>query len=372
MPNTIPDQDEPERGRATEPDLPARETLPDGEPPPEAEAPAETEALAEAEAPKKPLRSWVYFLVGGLLFASIAGPLAFYFFVWRYRPTAPQHIPTGSSVVVRLDGRELYLYEPFRKNVLSALEDQPGLESHVERIKSRTGVDLRSDIREIVLATTTGKSFVIILGGRLGRTRIEQQPFPEGVYTVLTEKQLPGFTMDGPVLVGPGFRMAQAEDDTVIIGTDEEIVRAALEPSDAWMALGLSSSGAMSFVVDSPALAAAGRTSTGALAQALGKTERVTGFLRLDKAKLYVDVIPQTGVRSEELGPDLDQALSEARALSLLLPDAYGAKGALASARVKPRPETVMIEAEWPREGIDEALERLGAALRTVLAGAPP
>ncbi len=380
MPNTIPDQDEPERGRPTEPDLPARETLPDldetnlegQDAGPDAPSEAEPQAEAEPTAPPKPPKSWVYFLVGGLLFASVAGPLAFYFLVWRYRPTAPQHIPQGSTVAVRLDGRELYLNEPFRKHVLGALEDQPGLESHVERIKSRTGIDLRSDVREIVLATTTGQSFVVILGGRLGRTRIEQQPFPEGVYTVLTEKQIPGFTMEGAVMVGPGFRVAQAEDDTVIIGTDEEIVRAALEPSEAWKTLGLSSSGAMSFVIDSPALTAAARTSPAALADALGKSDKVTGFLRLDKAKLYVDVVPSSGVRSEELGPEIDEALTEARTLSLLLPDAYGAKGALASARVKPRPETVMIEADWPREGFDQAFERMGSVLRTVLAGTKP
>lgn len=372
MPNTIPDEHE--TGRSTEPDIPARETQPDldAASPPEAEPEPPTEALPEPSPPQKPPRSWVYLLVGGLLFASVAGPLAFYFFVWRYRPTAPQHIPQGSTVAVRFDGRELYLHEPFRKHVLGAFEDQPGLDSHVERIKSRTGIDIRADIREIVVATTTGRSFVVIFGGRLGRTRIEQQRFPEGVFTVLTEKSLPGFTMDGETLVGPGFRMAQADDDTVILGTDDEIVQAALEPSEAYKSLGLSSSGAMSFVIDSPALSAARRSAPGTLGETLGKMDRMTGFFRLDKAKVYLDLVPSQGIRSEDLGQSVDGALTEARTLALLLPDAYGAKAALAAARVKPRPETVMIETEWPREGVDRALEQLGEALRVILSGKTP
>jgi hypothetical protein len=376
MPDTHPDQTEgePTEGvRLTEPDIePARQTVPDVEADAsEAPPPHEEPEARDEPAPRAP-RSWVYFLVGGLLFASVAGPLAFYFFVWRYRPTAPQHIPHGSTVVVRFDGRELYLYEPFRTHVMGALEDAPGLDSHVERIKSRTGINLREDVREIVFATTTGQSFVVLLGGKLGKLRAEQDRFPQGVYAVLAEKGLPGFAMAGDVMTGPGFRLAQADDDTVIIGTDDEIVRAALEPSDTWKSLGLASSGAMSFVIDTPALARAAETAPSRAAAALGKTQRASGYLRLDKAKLYVELLPTEGFGSEALGQSVDAALDEARLMSLLLPDAYGAKGLLASARTKPRPETLMIEADWPREGIDDAMKQLGAALKTVLTGAAP
>ena len=375
MPDTHPDPPDsvPTAGvRVTEPDIePVRQTLPDVETG-EAEPPPEAGAEPPPEAPKRPPRSWVYFLVGGLLFASVAGPLAFYFFVWRYRPTAPQHIPHGSTLVVRFDGRDLYLYEPFRTHVLGALEDAPGLDSHVERIKSRTGINLREDVREIVFATTTGQSFVVLLGGKLGRLRAEQDRFPEGVYAVLTEKGLPGFAMAGDIMTGPGFRLAQADDDTVIIGTDDEIVRAALEPSDTYKTLGLASSGAMSFVVDKPALARAAETAPAGAGAALGKAQRASGYLRLDKAKLYIELLPTEGVSSEALGQSVDTALAEAKLMSLLLPDAYGAKGVLASARTKPRPETLMIEADWPREGIDDGLRQLGSALKTVLTGAAP
>ncbi len=366
----------PEEGvRKTEPDLPARRTEPDLEPaaPIDPENLAEPEYLdeaAEAALPKatKP-KSWVYFLIGGLLFASVAGPLAFYFFVWRYKPTAVQHIPAGSTIAVRFDGAELYASEPFRKHVLSTLEDAHGVESYADRIKSRTGIDLRTDLREIVVATTTGQSFVVLLGGKLGKMRMEQDRFPAGVHAVLTEKGGQGFSMDGDQLVGPGWRVAQSDDDTVIIGTDAEIVRAALEPSDTYKTLGLASSGAMSFVVDAPAVSAASRRAAGATAVALGKTDRISGYFRLNKSKLMLDLVPSNGVESSALGKDYEDALVELRALTVLLPDSYGEKAALEAARVKPRPETLMIETEWPREGIERAFEQAGAALRTILAG---
>ncbi len=370
MPDTIPEggpRDPSEDDgpvRTTEPDLPPRNTLPDLD-----EAPPETPD--EPAQPARPAKSWVYWLIGTLLFASVAGPLSFYFLVWRYRATAPQHIPAGTTFAARFDGRELYLYGPFREHVLSAFEDAPGVESYRDRIKSRTGIDLGSDVREVVVATMTGSSGVVLFGGRLGRTRREQDRFPEGLHAVLVEKGRSGFAMAGDVLVGPGFRVGQADDDTIIIATDDEILRAAMEPSDTWKTLGLSSSGAMSFTVQEPALAAAARNSPFGAGEALGRTERATGHLRLDKAKLYVDVVPKPGVGSEELARDIEAGLGAARALTLLLPDAYGEKKALGAARVRPRPETVMIETEWPREGIDGALESLGRALRVVLSGAP-
>lgn len=363
--------------RKTEPDLPSepvRQTQPDLDPAaaPEEEFPSAHFPEVEPERPKTKPKSWVYFLVGGLLFASVAGPLAFYFLVWRYKPTAVQHIPIGTTVAVRFDGRELYLDERFRQQVLSPLEDAEGVNSYAERIKSRTGIDLRSDVRELIFATTNGKSFVVLLGGRLGKTRLEQDRFPAGLYSVLTEKGAPGFSMDGDVLVGPGLRVAQSKDDTVIIGSDAGIIDDAMDPSETYKNLGLASSEAMSFVIDAPALSTLARTTPGSAGTALGKMDRVSGYFRLGKSKLFIDVVPQRGIGSEALGKDLEDALVEMRALSLLLPDTFGEKAALGAARVKPRPETVMIETDWPREGVEKAFTKAGEALKLVLSGQPP
>ena len=86
----------------------ARTTLPDGsgsdaeaEPPAQELEDGEVDGAIDANEPKRPKSSWPYFLIGGLLFMSVAGPLIFYFFVWRYRPTALMHIPQGTSVAVR-------------------------------------------------------------------------------------------------------------------------------------------------------------------------------------------------------------------------------------------------------------------------------
>ncbi len=284
---------------------------------------------------------------------------------------AVQHIPIGTTVAIRFDGRELYLDERFRKQVLSPLEDAEGVNSFAERIKSRTGIDLRADVREIVFATTNGKSFVVLLGGRLGKTRLEQDRFPAGLHSVLTEKGVPGFSMDGDTLVGPGLRVAQSKDDTVIIGSDAGIIDDAMDTSDTYKKLGLASSEAMSFVIDSPAISSLAKTTPGSAGTALGKADRISGYFKLGKSKLFVDVVPSQGVNSETLGQDLDAALVEMKTLSLLMPDNFGEKAALAAARVKPRPETVMIETEWPREGVEKIFAKAGEALKLVLSGQP-
>jgi hypothetical protein len=357
----MPDTVEVETPRTTEPDLP-RATEPDLEVP-EGGAPEPDDA-----AKQKP-KSWVYLLIGGLLFASVAGPLVFYFLTWRYRPTALHHIPHGTTVAVRFDGPDLYLYAPFREHVLGAFEDAPGPDSYASRLKQRTGIDLRSDIREIILATATGKTFVLLVGGRFGKTRFDQETIPVALHTVLTEKGTSGFSLDGEVLVGPGgLRMAQAEDTTLVMTTDEEMLRAALEPSDAWQSLGLTPAGAMSFAVDEPALVALSRMAPGAAGDAFRKSKRVTGYVKLNKLKLEMEVIPSDGIGAEELSEAVTTSLAETELWTVLLPDTFGEKEALTSARSRPRVETVLVESNLPKEGVERGMKEVGDRIRRALA----
>jgi len=324
-------------------------------------------------APKTVRRSWVYLLVGGLLFAALAGPLLFYFFVWRYRPTAVQHIPAGTTAAIRFDGNELYLFAPFRENVLSVFDDAQGTADRAEHLKSVTGIDVRKDVREVVVATTSGDGYVVLLGGQFQPPRLSQDRFVPGLQKFFTEEGVLGFSLDGDVLVGHGVRIAQADDSTIIIATHQEGLAAAMDATDAWTKLGLASSGAASFVVDRPALSAVGRSLPPGSAAALTNAEKLTGYVMLgDSPTVYIDLIPHEGTEPEALAKNVDDAVDGARVLTLLLPDSFGEKDALASVKVKPRAKSVMIEASWPKSGLEKATQLLGSALRTVFAKPQP
>lgn len=334
------------------------------------------EPLAEPP-PERPgagkTRSLAWFVVGALLVASMIGPLVFYFLVWRYQATALHHVPAGTTMAARFDGRELYLYEPFRKNVLSVFEDAEGTKSRAARLEKKTGINLMTDVREVVFATVDGKSWVALVGGRFHTPRLHRSDFVEGLASFLGEEGVESFTLEGAVLKGPGgMRIAQAEDSTLVIASDDAMLAATLEPSKHYLELGLASSGALSLVVDGPALATVGRSLPPLNgAEPISKTARVTGFLdfRRKGPELVLDVVPKSGTTPEALASELETALGAMRLVAFMLPDVGGSKEALGSAQVKPRTASVLVQAKWPEEKLAEATVALGAALRAVLGG---
>ncbi len=370
-------------GRPTEPDVhdPGRPTLDAGEDL-HAHGAGEDEALDDDDSTQEPqpeppspskTRSLAWFVVGALLVASMVGPLVFYFLVWRYQSTALHHVPAGTTMAARFDGRELYLYEPFRKNVLSVFEDAEGTKSRAARLEKKTGINLLTDVRELVLATVDGKSWVALVGGRFHTPRLHRSDFVEGLASFLAEEGVDGFALEGSVLKGPGgVRIAQAEDSTLVVASDDAMLGATLEPSKHYLELGLASSGALSLVVDGPALAAVARTLPSLDgAEPIAKTARVTGFLdfRRKGPELVLDVVPKSGTTPEALAGELETALGAMRLVAFMLPDVGGSKEALGSAQVKPRTASVLVQAKWPEEKLAEATVALGGALRAVLGG---
>ncbi len=379
------DDEQSERPRNTEPDLElqtARKTLDDVEnvsPATEEQRAVDVDSDDEPDAadgphappgtePTKP-KPALFIILGTVIFIALAGPVLFYFFIWRYKPTAPQHIPSGTNLAVRIDAKELYLYAPFRNNVLSVLEDQPGVKSRASRLKKLTGIDLRSDLREIVIASPDGVRFVVLLGGYFTQARMSRANVTQGLLDFFSEEGIPGFSLEGEVLKGPGgLEIAQAEDTTVIIASDDDMLKASLHPSDDWMSLGLVSSGAMSFVVETPAFAQAAKTLSGfGDTSILGHTKRATAFMKLGGSpELDAELVPD-GVDSEVYAKEVETALANAKLLTMLLPDVFGEQGALAAARVKPRAQSVMVTAPWPADRLEAGTKRLGEAGRALL-----
>jgi hypothetical protein len=369
MPGTLI-QDEPQR--TTQPDLPGAEEAPrttltdiddTGTPPPEAGA---------EPPPDKPKRAWVYFLIGGLLFMSAAGPLIFYFAVWRYRPTASQHIPPGTIAAVRFDGRELYLYEPFRKHVLGKLQGAAA-GGRAQRFKKNTNIDITSDIREVVVATATGETWVVLVGGDFGAARGGNK-FEKGLFEFIKGEEITGFELNDGAVQGRGLFIGQAEDTTVVIASSRETLEKALEPSDTNTRLGLASSGAMSFVIDRPAFEAAVKMKpTGVaafflptdmashMADAFGHTEKMTGYVRFKREiDVIGDITPTQHIETMALTTEYELLQKDAVAISDVLPEALGLKTMVLNAKLKPRAKTVMIDGSWPKDELDAGLEAIG------------
>ncbi len=354
MPETHILEDEPE---------PPRETLPDDAP---------------ATPPKRPT-PWLYFAIGGMFFLALAGPLVFYFAVWRYRPTAPMHIPEGSVVAVRFDGRELYLYEPFREHVLDRLAgaDQSG---RARRLKKHTNVDLKRDVREIVFATATGETWVLLIGGHFGAQRGGGE-FEDGLLEFLEGEKVSGFSVDKGAVVGRGVFIAQAEDTTVIIANKRETLDLALEPSDYYQRLGLASSGAMSFAIDRPAFASLQKLKPPKSAiqflpddlvshagDAFGHSQSMTGYVKFKRgeAQLFADIIPTPESDPESLSKEWEILQQDAAKLSDLIPEIFGLRSLVVDAKVKPRASSVMLQSSLDKAQLDAGLEELGAGMAAV------
>src|SRR5689334_8132839 len=123
--------------------------------------------------PRDRLRAIVIALsIVAVVLAVVAGAV-FYFFVWRYEPVARKHIPGNVSVAVRLEAADIALFAPVREHFWPLLEARGGSKgkTRADRIQEATGVNLTTDLRELVIASVDGASYVAVAGGRIKRGR---------------------------------------------------------------------------------------------------------------------------------------------------------------------------------------------------------
>lgn len=342
---------------ASEPVPPTeRDPLPQGEPPPES-----TEAVQRAPKRGRIVLAIVFFL----LVLSVAGALGFWLFFLRYKPTARAHIPSGTSIAIRLEVADVLLFGPVREHLVPlALGNGPRVDdaqspkepSRAAKIHERTGVHLPQDLREIVAASMDGKSWVLLLGGRIKKGR-----FVAGLAEVAKEEGWNGFAREGELLVGPGMVVGQADDGTILVGNDRSIVTAALPATDEGEKIGLPAEGAVTFALGKRIFdSKSSPLSALPQAQAMQKIERASGSLRLSaQPELLVRLVP---TRPEDAKLVEDETRSMLTALGLLLllaPDVAGEKDAIRAASVSKQGEIVVISAPWPYEGLDRAASKL-------------
>jgi hypothetical protein len=313
------------------------------------------------EVVKKTLKAGTYVFVGLLLFAALAGPLVFYFFFFRYKPTATYHVPDNAQLALRLDTRALYGYEPFRKEVLGTLD----IESEDGRraaFKKHTGIDLAGDVREVVVASMDGKSYVVLFGGYFQKLR--RGTFAGGLKAFADEVGVQGGTLEGQgtFVLPAGLRVSQSDDSTVVVASDARALAAALPTDDEPAVLGLPNSGAMSFAVGAAVLdrAAAASDTPPLVADVAAHTASLTGYLTLGRRnKIYVELLPKK-VGAEELATKVEAArVFMAESGGTLVPASVATL--LRDGKAKSRAESAMFEVEVTDATLAEAFRTLSA-----------
>lgn len=314
--------------------------------------------------------------------AAVLSPLIFlgaifaivYVFIWRYEPVARAHVPGNANVVVRVEASEIALFRPVRERVGPLLFERAARDdagsapaakaapSRAQRIKDATGVNIATDIREIVVASVDGVSWVALLGGRIAKGR-----FVDGMERVLREEGWAGWRREGSILVGPkgqGAAIGQADDGTIALGSDVDVVSASLPATDEWKRMGLPIEGAVTFVATKDAWSGLLRMIPPAapLPASVRSVERVSGHLSLGSAPaLSVRVSPAASDGAGPLAADIERTFAALRILLLLAPDVAGEKGALAAAKVAASGGDVLVTTEWPYEGLDRAVQQIVA-----------
>ncbi|WP_437294652.1 hypothetical protein [Sorangium sp. So ce426] len=363
MPDTL--IEEPIRPTVTD-DLAAPAPAPEGD-----AAPADARPAPPGEAaPQRPGRPrGAACLVAAIALAALlaGAALGVYFLFWRYVPTARQHIPGDANIVVRLETADLALFGPVRQHFLPLLDDAPRTASRKARIEAATGLDFPSDLREIVVASTDAASWVALAGGRISKGR-----FVAGMEKVARDEGWTGVRREGELLlVGPRAVLGQADDGTIVLGTDVEIVKAALPASpdaDEWRRLDLPEQGAVTFALTSAAWSGAATAVSGVLPRAgalFRRIDHASGALTLGaEPALSMLLAPASGEAAAALVPDTQALLGSLKLALALLPDIAGARAALDGSQALAQGDRVEIRTKWPHEGLDRACAELAHRAR--------
>jgi hypothetical protein len=291
-----------------------------------------------------------------LLALVAVGLVAAYLFVFHYEAVARRHVPGNANLVVRVQAADVVMFGPVREHLWSIAVQRATRsgKSRGARIREATGVNLATDLREAIVASTDATSWVLIAGGRIARGR-----FVDGLAQVAQEEGWP-LRRQGELLVGPGVAIGQAEDGTIVVGTDTTIVNAALPAAEDARRLGLPEEGAATFAVTRQAWEGVAGIATIAHASVLGHVARASGRLTLGPTpELSLTIEPAAGVAAADLARELNDVAADVRLVTLILPDLAGEKQALGGVQIAPSGGQVKVFAPWPYEGLDRGCRRL-------------
>lgn len=319
---------------------------------------------------------WIAVAAASILTLAALGALAYVLFV-GHEPVARRHIPGNANLIARFDATDIIVFGPVRKHLWPILFEQAfssssppanakAAPSRAERLKQVTGINFATDTREAILASVDATSWVLLVGGDFPKGR-----FVKGLETIAREDAWVGWRREGPLFVGPGgVALGQADDGTITVGTDTQVVTASLPATDEWTRMGLPEKGAVTFALTADAWSGM-QTSLGPAvpgSSAFGRIARSSGSFTLGSTpELSVRFEPASGADATSLAAEIERALGSLRILLLLLPDMAGEKGAVAAASVRAAEGAVTLQTRWPYEGLDRACEAIARRIREAM-----
>jgi hypothetical protein len=161
--------------------------------------------------------------------------------------------------------------------------------------------------------------------------------------------------------------VGQAEDGTIVVGTDAQIALAALPASEEPRRVEVPEEGAVAFAVTREAWAGAAGLARFAGSNALDKVHKAWGRMTLgDAPEMFMTLEPAPGVDAAALARDMNSFIGTARLVTMLVPDIAGEKGALQSAAATASGDRVEITAPWPYQGLEKGVHRLAEVIRAL------
>lgn len=295
----------------------------------------------------------VFTIFGLSLGLAFVGGLFIYFKFVAYGRVAARHLPNDTWLAARIDVETLLISDPVRGRLLPLFDqgapERANLKPRHDRFRAHTGVELGRDLREIVLGI--GESgWVIVFGGKFPKSGLV-----EGLKTTLAEEPTSATLDAGVLMVERGPAIGQASDGALVVASDPQRLRAALQGGEAYLKLGLPPEGAGGFGLRVRDPAPPG----------FEQFERVAGAVRLGgqvQADIAVHLRP--GASPEPSG--IAHAFAT---LGAAAPAESGARRPLSSAQVFPRrADEVTVQLGWSRPELDAGAAWLGRLLRTQFA----
>jgi hypothetical protein len=194
------------------------------------------------------------------LLATMLVALAFvaYRELLHYERRALRHVPTGATLVVRVDLEQLSLFEPVRKHLLSLVDrvalgtdgDLAAQDAHsgrLARLRKDAGLNLGLDLRELVFANLAdGDGWVLAAGGLFSDADLIER-----VASVLAAEPGARLRREGALLlIGAGnLTLGRAADGILLLGSSPQALERAMLPSGPQPTIG--QDGAASFFATS-------------------------------------------------------------------------------------------------------------------------
>jgi hypothetical protein len=300
----------------------------------------------------------------------------------HYERRAVEHLPGQVQFVARLDVEKVPVFEPVRRYLLPLIDKLPILPASaghpgrepglLTRLRTGAGLNLGLDLREILVASTPAKGWVLVLGGL----------FPSQGLVAAIEGALRGQGVTGVVRQGDtllftpsGIELAQAADGCLLVASTRDLLASALPATLYFAELDLPRTGTGALFANAEAIEH-GFEHADAEGDWLGKLQSLGVALRLGadlQLEARLDVRSPQEVQPVVVGFERWQQSRQLGAPSIPQADWGGERAVLARLKlVKTSGNTVFLTSSWQRPEFDRALRSLASWLERELASARP